>query len=74
MTNAIKLYPAGLNQFGDQRLQSQLMVGKMAADFILIKDGPMQCWGHGNKGLDFYEFTDPYEIVTDIKSMNTQTL
>jgi hypothetical protein len=48
---------------GTIRLQSQLMVGRDTADFIL-KDGVLKCWGASEFGnFNFHEYTEPYEIV-----------
>ena len=58
---------------GTIRLQSQLMVGKDNVDFIM-KNDTLKCWGNGNKGFDFYEYKEPYEIVVDRKDMAMQQL
>lgn len=70
----IKLFKAGELSNGTQRFQSQLMLGKDAADFIMRTDGVMKCWGNGNKGFDFYEYKEPYEIVSNKSDMLRQTL
>ena len=61
----IKLLKAGELSDGTQRLQSQLMVGKDTADFVLRTDGILECWGNGVKGFGFYEYKEPYEIVSN---------
>ncbi len=70
----IKLYYVNTLDNGTKRFQSQLYVGKASADFVMREDGVMLNWGHGNKGWDFYEFKDPYEIVSDVKEMSSQKL
>lgn len=69
----MKLLKVNEMQDGTVRLQSQLMVGRDAVDFIL-KDNILKCWGSGNKGIDFYEYYGAYEIVTDIKDMAKQPI
>ena len=59
---------------GTQRFQSQLYIGRNTADFIMRSDGIMRCYGDGDKGMDFYEFKEPYEIVSDISEMKYQKL
>jgi hypothetical protein len=59
---------------GTQRFQSQLMVGRATADFIIRSDGIMRCYGHGDNGMDFYEYKEPYQIVSDKADMRTQQL
>jgi hypothetical protein len=59
---------------GTQRFQSQLMVGRATADFIMRSDGVMRCYGHGDNGMDFYEYKEPYQIVSDKADMRTQQL
>lgn len=69
----IKLLNIGSLSDGTIRLQSQLLVGKDSADFI-IQDGVLKCYGNGDKGFNFYEYKKPYTIVTDISEMRTQEL
>ena len=69
----IKLWKVDEMKDGTIRLQSQLMAGKDSVDFV-IKDGILKCWGRGKKGFNFYEFTDPYEIVESRKDMAVQKL
>ncbi len=69
----IKLWKVDEMKDGTVRLQSQLKVGKDSADFI-IEGGVLKCWGRGGKGFNFYEFTDPYEIVESRKDMAMQKL
>lgn len=59
---------------GTQRFQSQLMVGRATADFIMRSDDVMRCYGHGDNGMDFYEYKEPYQIVSDKADMRTQQL
>ena len=70
----IKLLKLDVLDDGTQRFQSQLMVGRATADFIMRTDGVMRCYGHGNNGMDFYEYNEPYEIVSDKVDMSTQKL
>jgi hypothetical protein len=69
----IKLFKAGELEDGTLRLQSQLMVGKDSADFIM-KDEVVKCWGNGERGFDFYDYKEPYEIIENKKDMLTQEL
>lgn len=69
----IKLLKIGELADGTQRFQSQLLVGKDSADFIM-EDGVMKCWGNGKKGFDFYEYKEQYEIVESKKDMAVQVL
>lgn len=55
------------------RLQSQLLVGKNVADFIL-ENGILKVWRNGNKGANFYETEIPYEIVENKLEMHCQPL
>ena len=72
--NRIKLLKVNTLDDGTIRLQSQLMVGKDAVDFIM-QDGILKCWGYGKNGdAGFHEFTDPFEIVTDRKEMKYQKM
>ena len=59
---------------GTQRFQSQLLVGKDTADFVMRNDGILRCYGSGNKGFDFYEYKQPYEIVLSKADMVRQAL
>ncbi len=58
---------------GTQRFQSQLMVGRDSADFIM-EDGVMKYWSYGAKGFNFYEYKEQYEIVESKKDMAVQEL
>ncbi len=69
----IKLLKIGELPDGTIRLQSQLLVGKYEADFI-IKNGVLKCWGNGKTGFDFYEYSKPYEIVESKEEMQYQEL
>ena len=60
MTN---LYYAGTLPCGTIRLQSQLILGKMAADYIIRTDGILRNLGRGNKGFDFYPIDIEYRII-----------
>jgi len=73
----IKLLKLDELKDGTQRFQSQLYVGKHTSDFIMGKDGIMKCYGKGVKGngkWDFYEYTEPYEIVQGKTAMRFQAL
>ena len=70
----IKLLLLDVLDDGTQRFQSQLMIGKNTADFIMRTDGVMCCYGHTNKGMGFNEFKEPYQIVSDKAEMKTQKL
>lgn len=60
---------------GTQRFQSQLYIGRQSVDFIKRKeDSIMRCWGQGKGGFNFHPYNKPYEIVTNVKQMRTQTL
>ncbi len=70
----IKLFKLDEMEDGTVRLQTQLSAGRNnVADFIL-KDGVLSCWGNGAKGFNFYPYTKPYQVVTDIKEMQYQQL
>lgn len=69
----IKLLKIDELENGTQRFQSQLMVGKDSADFIM-EDGIMKYWGYGDKGFNFYEYKEQYEIVESKKDMAVQEL
>ncbi len=71
---AIKLFEIGTMPDGVRRFQSQLSVGKSTADFIMETDGVIKCYGKGNRGFDFYEYKEPYIIITQKQLMNFQTL
>lgn len=58
---------------GVHRFQSQILVGKDSADFIM-EDGVMKCWSYGDKGFNFYEYKEQYEIVESKKDMTVQEL
>ncbi len=70
----IKLLFLNTLEDGTKRYQSQLYLGKNTADFIMKTDGIMRFFSNGDKGFDFYEFNEPYEIVSDISQMKTQTI
>jgi hypothetical protein len=70
----IKLLKIDELQDGTQRFQSQLLVGKDSADFVMDKDGVMKCWDNGKRGFDFYEYKEPYEIVNHKSEMKVQEL
>ena len=59
----IKLFKLGELEDGTQRFQSPLYIGKNTADFVMGNDNIMRCWGRGNRGFDFYEYQEPYEII-----------
>jgi hypothetical protein len=70
----IKLYYLEKMSNGTIRLQSQLLVGRNDADFIM-EDGKVKIWRHdNNNGFGFYDYNEPYEIVHDINEMRTQAL
>ena len=69
----IKLLKIDTLSDGTQRFQSQLYVGRTVADFIMKPDGVMMCYGELH-GFGFYEYKEPYEIVSDISDMATQIL
>lgn len=56
-----------------RRFQSQLQVGTDSADFIL-EEGKIKNYGYGEKGFNFYDYNEPYEIVKSKKDMQTQIL
>ena len=68
----IKLLNVGKIDHRTTRLQSQLYVGKLTADFIL-EDGILKVWGNGARGFNFYETKEPYKIVQTAQEMLTQT-
>jgi hypothetical protein len=70
----IKLFKAGELSDGTQRLQSQLLVGTDTADFVMGTDGVLRCWGNGDGGFGFYEYTEPFEIVSNKSDMMYQEL
>lgn len=70
----IKLFKAGELSDGTQRFQSQLSVGKGSADFIMDPDGTMKHWENGQNGFNFYPYSKPYQIVSNISEMSTQIL
>jgi hypothetical protein len=69
----IKLFKKDVCEDGTIRLQSQLYVGGMTADFTL-KDGVLKHWSHGKGGLGFHETDTPFEIVDNKKEMARQAL
>jgi hypothetical protein len=72
--STIKLLKLDELQDGTQRFQSQLLVGKQTADFVMEKDGIMKCYGNGEKGFDFYEYKGSFEIVLQKSEMECQNL
>lgn len=70
----IKLLKAGVLEDGTQRFQSQLCVGKDTADFVMENDGVMKFYDNGDKGFGFYEYKEPYEIVSSKSDMTIQVL
>lgn len=70
----IKLFKASELSNGTQRFQSQLSVGKDSADFIMESDGTMKHWEYGKDGFNFYPYSKPYQIVSNISEMSTQIL
>lgn len=56
-----------------RRFQSQLLVGKDSADFI-IEDEKLKHYEYGKNGFDFYEYDDNYEIVNNKIDMIYQEL
>lgn len=58
---------------GNRRFKSQLYVGRDTVDFIM-EDGIMKCWGQGKGGFNFHPYLGEYEIVSDKKQMNSQSL
>jgi hypothetical protein len=58
---------------GTIRLQSQMLIGKDTADFI-IENGVLKNWRNGDKGFNFYVYDEPYEIVENIENMAVQLL
>ena len=72
--NCIKLLHIDTLYCGTKRFQSQLYVGGDSADFIMRKDGIMRNYDRGDKGFDFYEYKEPYQIVSDKKEMIKQVI
>lgn len=70
----IKLFKIDELESGVQRFQSQLLVGSDVADFILDIDGVMKVFRNGKKGLAFYEYKEPYQMVEDKLEMRLQLL
>ena len=71
--SAIKLLYLGIMRDGTIRLQSQMLLGKSVADFI-IEDTVLKIWRYGNHGIDFYPFNDSYMVVANPKEMIIQEL
>ena len=69
----IKLLNIDTLEDGTIRLQSQLLIGKDSADFIL-KDGVLMNWRYGERGVNFYPINTSYTIVDDIKDMAVQQM
>ena len=72
--SAIKLLKVDEFKNGTQRFQSQLYVGKDTCDFVMGTDGIMKCYGRSNKGFDFYEYKEPYLIISNKSNMIRQEL
>jgi hypothetical protein len=70
----IKLMKVDELSNGTQRFQSQLYVGKDTADFVMRNDGIMRCYGNGKNSFDYYEYKEPYEIVSSKNDMVRQAL
>jgi len=70
----IKLFKAGELSDGTQRFQSQLLVGTDTADFVMGTDGVMRFYNNGEAGFGFYEYTEPFEIVSNKSDMMYQEL
>ena len=73
MSEKIKLFEI-VNYESTRRFQSQMYIGRIAADFIIEKNNIMKYWRDGNVGLDFYTYLKEYEIVTNILDMRVQVL
>lgn len=59
---------------GTRRFQSQLLVGRDSADFIIDTDNVMKCYGYGFNGFDFYPYYEPYNIVSNKSDMIIQAI
>jgi len=70
----IKLLEVEVLKDGTKRLQSQLWVGRDAADFIIDPDGIIKVLTYGAKGENFYPFNGEYEIVASKIDMVSQGL
>ena len=70
----IKLIKVNELSNGTQRFQSQLYIGKDTADFVMRTDGIMRCYGNGKNGFDYYEYKEPYQIVSSTDDMRMQAL
>jgi len=70
----IKLFEVYKMENGTRGFQSQLYVGSDTVDFVMGNDNTMRCYGHGENGFDFYEYKEPYEIISNIKEMQYQKL
>jgi len=73
MKTDIKLFKLDTLSNGTIRLQSQLYLNRLTADFIL-KDGLLYCYGWGNSGFNFYKYDGDYEIVNRKDEMFKQVL
>jgi len=73
MTTPIKLLKIDELSNGTERFRSQ-MAHSGVADFIRGKDGTMACWTMGRKGINFYHYKEPYEIVSTINELIDQVL
>ena len=73
MSIPIKLLNIGTVLSGVIRLQSQLYVGTITADFTL-ENGILHHYEHGEKGFDFYPVDIPYIIVSNKSEMYCQQL
>lgn len=74
MESKIKLLKIGALENGTQRFQSQLLVGKDIADFVMGTDGVMKCYNNGDKGFNYYPYNKPYEIISSNSDMVIQVL
>lgn len=71
----IKLYKIDTMSNGTERFQSQLYIGKDTVDFIRNNtDGIMRNYRYGINGFDFYQYQEPFEIVTTLNEMSIQPL
>ena len=73
MSKTIKLLDLGDVLNGVKRLQSQLLVGTGAADYIL-EDGTLKNWGCKNGNFDYHETSVEYEIFQNPNEMLSQML
>lgn len=62
----LKLFNIGTID-GVTRLQSQLYIGRLSADYI-IEDGILKNWGNGEKGFNYYACNIAFEIVEKLNN------